>query len=241
MRRRAGSAVWRWLKRLAVLLVVAFGIIWATLTPGDPDLFPGGEDGIAVHVVDHGYHTGIVLGASDLRRAAIVVGETDKAAAGRLGWLSTRFTQADWIELGWGDAAFYQATPGIGDVQIGLGLEALFVPTEAVLQVVPGWGAAEAAFPASDKIRLVLGPDGFARLATALAATIPEPVPQADLGPSLYGDGQFFPAELEYHLFRTCNHWVSWLLREAGVPSSSVPGTFSTTLMMELRWRVPGR
>ena len=115
--------------------------------------------------------------------------------------------------------------------------EALFVPTASVLQIVPGQIRVSDAFRSSDIIELTLGSEGFAALARMLAATIPANPPALADGPSLYGSGAFYRSALDYHLFRTCNHWVSSLLRAAGVPSSAVPGTFSTTLMAELRWR----
>lgn len=225
-RRRAGWA----------LAVVLFAF-WLSLAPRDPALFPARGAAIAVHVVDHGYHTGLVIPRATLHRAAAAISPRDAAAAERLRWLAGIFPDADWIEVGWGDSAFYRSTPTIGDVDIGLGLRALIVPTAAVLQVVPGTGPPDRAFPASDIIRLGLSPGGLAGLARRLAATVAEPPPGQELGPSLYGAGAFFDARLDYHLLRTCNHWIAWLLRGAGVPSSAVPGTFSTTLMLELRWR----
>ena len=172
-----------------------------------------------------------------MRGAALALAVDDPEAAARLRWLAARYPQAEWLEIGWGDAAFYQATPGLGDFQLGLALEALFTPTKAAMQIVPGQGAPELGFAYSDLVRLDLSPDGFAGLARRLSETIPRPPPAAPLGPSLYGNGAFYSARLDYHLFRTCNHWIAWLLRGAGVPASAVPGTFSTTLMAELRWR----
>ena len=227
----------RWRKRaVRVLAVVAvvLALIWLTLSPSDPDLFPG--DGPVVHVVDHGYHTGIVLRQSDLRAASIELGRKDAVTAEKLRWLATRYPEAEWLEIGWGDAAFYQVTPTIADVDIWLGLRAILWPTDAALHVVPIYGVPEAAFRRSRRVSLSLSRAGYAALARKLAAAIPVN-PEDPIGPSLYGNGAFYPSALDYHLFRTCNHWISGLLRAAGVPSSPAPGTFSTTLMAELRWR----
>ena len=225
------------LRRLAILLVVLVIGIWMSLTPGDPALYPPKDEQITVHVVDHGYHSGVILDQATLRRAAYLISREDPDAGARLRWLASRFPRAEWLELGWGDAAFYQRTRTVRDIQIGLVLEALILPTDAALQVVPGWGDAAQGFPYSDVLALQLGPEGLSGLARRLADTIPDAVPSQSLGPSLYGAGAFYEAELDYHLFRTCNHWVAWLLRGAGVPASAVPGTFSKTLMIELRWR----
>lgn len=219
------------------MLAAAF---WLSLAAPDPALFPAKGQAIPVTVVDHGYHTGLILRRDDLYRAAAVLGPQDDAAAERLRWLAGRFPAAEWIEVGWGDSAFYRSTPTVDDIDVGLALRALFVPTDAVLQVVSGSGAPEAAFPGSDHLRLHISPRGLTGLARRLAATVTEPVPDDWIGPSLYGAGGFWPARLDYHLFRTCNHWTAWLLRGAGVPASAVPGTFSNTLMLELRWRGVG-
>ena len=231
----------RWLgrtfRRLLIVLLLLSAVVLATLSSADPALYPPKGERVPVYVVDHGYHTGLILSLTDLRRAAVEIGRTDQTVAARLRWLASRFPEADWIELGWGDRAFYQRTRTVQDIQIGLAARALFVPTDAILQVVPGWNDPALGFPYSDSVALQLSIEGLSRLAHRLAETVPDPLPDHAIGPSLYGQGAFFPARLDYHLFRTCNHWVAWLLRGAGVPASAVPGTFSTTLMAELRWR----
>lgn len=231
----------RWARRLLRLFgLLAVGLLalhLATMARPDPERLGSPGVGTRIWVVDHGYHSGIIIAQSDLRRAALEIGREDVAAGMRLRWLASRYPEADWLEIGWGDSAFYQRTRTIGDVDILLGLRAILWPTEAVLQVVPGWGAPETAF-GSASVTVDVSVAGLKGIAERLAATVPEPVPAMDLGPSLYGQGAFYPAELDYHLFRTCNHWVAWVLRGAGVPASPVPGTFSTTLMMELRWRL---
>lgn len=224
----------RW---LCILLLVLLGNHLVTMAWSDPERMAPIGEGTRVWVVDHGYHSGVILSPASLRRAAIALASEDPDAAARLRWLASRYPDADWLEIGWGDAAFYQQTPGIADVDVLLGLRAILWPTEAVLQVVPGWGAPEVAFRGSDVMALNAHEAGLQGLAARLAETVPEPVPATWLGPSLYGQGVFYPAELDYHLFRTCNHWVAWLLRGAGMPASPLPGTFSTTLMAELRWR----
>lgn len=234
----------RWGKRLVywlgLPLMALLALHLVTRAPGYHwlDLPSEYRGSISVHVVDHGYHSGVILSRVSLLRAARELDSDDPTAAARLRWLADLYPEAVWLEIGWGDAAFYQQTPRIGDVDVLLGLGAILWPTDAVLQVVPGWGVIETGFPESDIIRLKVTLEELTGLAERLAETIPEPVPNVAAGPSLYGQGAFYQAELDYHLFRTCNHWVAWLLRGAGVPASPVPGTFSTTLMAELRWRL---
>jgi hypothetical protein len=80
-----------------------------------------------------------------------------------------------------------------------------------------------------------LSSGGWRRLAESVApgpSGLPEPT-----GPSLYGSGLFFRSSLSYHAGRTCNQWVSGLLRTAGVPSSWFWSFSSAGLMEELRLR----
>ena len=211
---------------------------WLSLAERDPELFPPKDTGLAIYVVDHGYHSGLIIPIEHLNRAAAVMDRDDPDGAERLRWLAGFYAGAEWLEVGWGDAEFYRATPTISDVDLWSGLRALIVSTSSVLQVVPGDVAPETIFQPSERFKIAISPAGLLGLARRLAGTIPQPVPGDALGPSLYGAGGFFPASLDYHLFRTCNHWVAWLLRGAGIPASSVPGTFSTTLMLELRMRI---
>ncbi|MEM7059759.1 MAG: DUF2459 domain-containing protein [Pseudomonadota bacterium] len=224
-----------WLIRIFAAVPILALVIWLTLTPGNPEIYPPESDPRPVWVVDHGWHSGVIIGQAELRAAALSLELTEPDAADRIRWLTTRYPAAEWIEVGWGDAEFYQQTPTIGDVDPWLGAKALLMPTEAALQIVPGWGPPDGSFVASDKQRVLLSLDGFRKLALQLAEAVEYGV--SPTGQSLYGEGHFFPARQSYHLFRTCNHWVSNLLRAAGVPSSGIPGTFSSTLMMELRMR----
>ena len=223
---------------LLIALVLVALHLFTMARNGDAELASSAIQGDRILVVNHGFHSGIVISTTALRRTAIDVGRQDRAAAERLRWLAGLYPTADWIEIGWGDAAFYQQTPSIADVDVLLGLMAILLLTEAVFQVVPGWGRLDDAFPGADKVLLVVSRDGLTGLARRLAATVPEPVPTIPVGPSLYGYGAFYPAELDYHLLRTCNHWVAWLLRATGAPASPVPGTFSIGLITELRWRL---
>lgn len=233
----------RWLKRIVIgMMSLVIGLLVLTLATagrGDPSLYPPvpGQAAIRVHVVDHGWHTGLVVRVADLSGAALRLGLSRPVDSHRLRWLASRYPHAEWLELGWGDAVFYQATPGIADVDPWLGLRALAVPTPSALQVVPGEGRVAALFARSQVLPLELSQAGFDALAIGLAATLPEVLPNAPIGPSLYGGGVFYTARLDYHLLRTCNRWVADLLAMAGVPISPVPGSLSAGLMAELRVR----
>jgi len=229
---------WRLARQTLWASFILVAALLATAAPRDAALFPEAGGTRPVWLVDHGYHSGLIVARRDLVETAEVVQKEDPAAAEALLWIASRTPDANWVELGWGDAAFYRATPGVADIDPWLAVRALFWPTASVLQIVPLWGDPAMAFPSSPKRRLDLSDRGFAALARRLAATVTGPEDRPSLGPSLYGVGAFYPARLDYHLFRTCNHWIGWLLRAGGVPSSPLPAAFSRTLRWELDLRL---
>lgn len=236
--RRLLAPLWRAAAGLGVTLCVGVVVFWVTLSPGDPSLYPPlGDDRVRVAVLNHGWHTGLVLPTDELNGAAVRLAATAPEAAERLRWLATRWPEETWVEVGWGDAEFYRTTPTLGDLDPWLAFRAVAWPTPSVLQAVPGSGPLAGAFQHSDMVELELSRAGFDRLAVRLAASVPPEGERMPMGPSLYGWGAFFPALPSYHLFRMCNHWTSSLLRAAGVPSSALPSTFSGGLLEELRWR----
>ena len=156
---------------------------------------------ITVHVVSHGWHSGLIVPA---------------ALADAHGWpVRAEFPQATHYEVGWGDRAYYQAI----DPGWWLGLRALLWPSPGVLQVVAIEGAPRAAFPAATVVAVRLSHAGAQRLAASIAASHARDADGAQiaLGPSLYGQGRFYASVERFHLFATCNVWVARRLREAGL------------------------
>lgn len=218
-------------RSVAVLAVLAL----VTAAPRDAVLFPAAGGAHRIWLIDHGYHSGIIVARADL--VALAGSSGDPELADRLFWIASRTPDAAFLEIGWGDRAFYQATPGVTDIDPWLAVRALFWPTDAVLQIVPIWNQPGDAFRGSDMIALDVSAEGFAGLSARLAKTVARKGERMGLGPSLYGAGAFYPASLDYHLFRTCNHWAAWVLRGAGVPASPGPATLSATLRWEINWR----
>lgn len=232
------------MRRAFRIFLLALGLLAAGLAlgtaAGDPALYPHrGGDGVRVHVVDHGYHAGLIVATPDLRAAALRLGRTEPELAHVLRAVAQDHPHADWLEFGWGDAGFYQGARTMEDVTLSLVLRALLVPSPSVLHVVAGRGDPARAFPRAEGIALDLAPEGMTRLARRLAQTFapgpggtPEP-----RGAALYGEGAFYAARPSYHALATCNHWLAGLLRAAGVPVSWSWSATSAGLMTELGWR----
>lgn len=230
----------RWLRRIALGGATILGLLAAavllTARAADPTLFPpsDGAPRVAILVVDHGYHVGLVVPREALGRTAGTLGLSALIA------VDQRFAAYEWLELGWGEETFYRHAPGIGDVTLAMAVRSLFGPGNAsVLHVVGFDGDPRRVFRGGRIVGLHLSEPGFARTMRGLDGSFARvdsgrPV---EIGPGLYGPSLFYRAVGAYHLLNVCNHWVGLRLSEAGVPSSWLPSTLSPTLIMELRWR----
>ena len=211
-------------RRLAALLPLLIALV--VLVPGCAAPLNSGaipaEDAQAtmrVHVVRHGWHSGIVVRAADVPEHA---------------WPARReFVGAEYLEVGWGDRAYYQAP----DPSVWLGLRALLWPTAGVLHMVGFSGPVEHYVPSAEIVALQVTPQGLARLVAAVAASHEQdaagrPIP---LGPGLYGISRFYASNEVFHLFATCNVWIAAMLSEAGVPVSPALSPSSGALFAQLR------
>jgi uncharacterized protein (TIGR02117 family) len=176
---------------------------------------PGPRGEIPVHVVTHGWHTGLAMRASDIDFAR---------------WPALPHpVRARYIEVGWGDRDYYPA-PGFN---LWYGFKALLWPTASVLHVTGFDQPPRRYFPASEIVELHISRTGFERLLAYIVSSF-EPGGAA-VAPGLYASGAFYPSREKFHLFNTCNVWVARGLREAGIevrPSITTEG-----LMAQLRPR----
>jgi uncharacterized protein (TIGR02117 family) len=208
-----------------------------TARPGDSSVYPPapGAGTVEIFVVDHGYHSGIVLPRAAAAAAAARHNLTAVAA------VTTRFAAFGALEIGWGDEGFYRAAPTISAVTIPMALRALFWPgNPSVLHVVGLDESPLTVFVNSDLVPIRLSMDGFARMAALLDASFARTArgePPDDLGPGLYGTSLFYPAVGAFHVFNVCNHWVARMLDAAGVPTSPVLSLAPWGLLLDLRWR----
>lgn len=230
MRRAFGRGV----KGLAALLLLFMALVGLTARPGDPKLFPAGGEGIDIVLVSNGYHAGLALPRQAL---ADLAGESGLAA---LMAVTTRFQHYSWLEIGWGDDAFYRSTPTTDSIPWGLAFQALAgLGDGTVLHVVGFQDTPERTFALSETVRIRLSPEGFARLAAAIDRSFAsgdhrQPIV---LGQGLYGPSLFFKATGRFHLLRVCNHWVADLLDAAGVPTTPGIALLPAGLITDLKWR----
>jgi uncharacterized protein (TIGR02117 family) len=184
-------------------------------------LFPpaAGEPPVTVHVIDHGWHTGLVV-----PRAAIPPGA----------WPEHRdFPDAEALEIGWGDRAFYQAT----DVTVWMALRAAFASEGSVLHVVGLRRHVAETLPGTDILAIALSRAGFSALVRYIEDSHARDADgrAVPLGPGLHGDSRFYLAAGRYTLLETCNTWIARALRAAGCPITPAFAVTAGNVMWQAR------
>ncbi len=190
-------AVLRALRAVLIFACVLFAAGCAV-----PDASTSGEPRTkAIHIVGHGWHTGIAIARADLPEDFPALAD---------------FALAEQLEFGWGDAEYYPAP----DASAWLGVKALLWPSPSVLHVAAIGDDVAASFPASTIIRIEVAADGLQRLRDFIHAEFEldlqgRPV---TVTRGLYGDGRFYRARGKFYFPRTCNWWVAKALIAGGIP-----------------------
>ena len=179
----------------------------------------------AVWVVDHGWHTAIVVRRSD-------VDETI--------WPEVKdFPEAAFVEIAWGDRDFYMDDRATG----WLALKAAFFTSGSVLHVVGFNTPIATYFPGSDVVELRVSRRGFDAMTQVFHDEYQrdETNRPVRLAPGLYGASRFYAARGRYHLFNTCNTWVARALRDAGLDITPSGTVTAGGVMQEARRAVADR
>ncbi len=153
-----------------------------------------------VFVIQERWHTGIVFNTADI--------DPDI-------WPEVNnYDHKNFIDIGWGDEKFYQATGN----PVLLAARAVLWPTQSVLQI----------FPFSTPLRSAYGRQGIIlRIPVTneqlkhLASFVKESYKRDEYGNPqfsiVYGVSEHhFLATRKYHLFRTCNTWVALAFKRSG-------------------------
>jgi uncharacterized protein (TIGR02117 family) len=204
-------------------LCIAFFIL-VTACASDPAVVERGKENqedapVAVWIVGHGWHTGIVVPAGDIQT--------------RLPVLQIRFGDVPYVEFGWGDKTFYQAE----EITAGMAIKASLWPTAAVMHVVAVPVNPAAYFPRSEVHRLCLlsaDYDALLRFIVGSFRTTEDGGP-APLGRGRYGDSQFYEALGDYTLFNTCNTWTAKGLKSAGLDIDPASKATASSVMRYVR------
>ncbi len=172
-----------------------------------------------LYIVIYSWHTSLVINRGDLVKLVEP--------------LSADFDSDEFLEIGWGDRQFYQAT----DVTVGMALRAILWPTETVLHVVGISTSPQDYFGGGDVFVLSLPEGGYQELLVFVASSFARLDNRAliKLGPALYGSGWFYEAEGKFHAGNTCNTWIAKALAAAGYPFANVNTVSARGVVSQLR------
>ncbi len=184
-----------------------------------PQVLSPGQPIVSIYVVNEGKHAGLAVRRADIPRGL---------------WPeSGDFPEADYLEVGWGDKDYYQAE----DPGLWLALKAAFWSSGAVLHLVGVKGDIAGRFGGYEIIRLDLEPHRFLRLADYIHGSFARNGAEkaTPIGRGQGGDGLFYPATGQFHLFNTCNGWVARALEAAGYPMGIFRPLTADQLMAKMR------
>ncbi|MDM8515447.1 DUF2459 domain-containing protein [Desulfobacterales bacterium HSG16] len=155
-----------------------------------------------IHVVSHGWHTGLVIPTALVKRH---------------NWPEIEsFSSFRFVEAGWGDEGFYRAET----ITACLAGKAVFWPTASVLHLAGFNNKVDTYFPGSGIISVNLSEEGFDAMCSFISRTflLDESSNPVNLGHGIYGESRFFRAVGNYYFPKTCNVWTGKALRQAGCP-----------------------
>jgi uncharacterized protein (TIGR02117 family) len=202
----------------AAVLLAAVVLAGGCLAPA-VDRVLSGESAVPVWVVDHGWHTAIVVRRADVDPAR---------------WPAVAdFPGATHVEVAWGDRDFYTAPSGTA----WMAVKAALAAGGSVLHVA-GFSAPVASyFAAAETVELRLSRGGFDAMTGFIAAEYAHDAAGRPIRvqPGNYGASWFYAARSRYHLFNTCNTWVARALRAGGLPVTPAGTITAAGVMQQVR------
>ncbi len=169
------------------------------------------------YVIDHGIHTAVVVDAKPL--------------SAKLGLSDSLFSRFKYIEIGRGDAGFYQ----VEEETVSVTLKALFLSTPAVLHLSAYNKLPAKKFPLSKTVEIKLSQSAMEKLLDAIVSDFSLDQGRAiELAPGRDKDSRFFQSKGSYHLFYTCNNWTADVIEQADYPISHRWSFFSDSVMKQL-------
>lgn len=125
------------------------------------------------------------------------------------------FSDANLIDIGWGDEAFYQHP----DFDWDLAYQALFYPSPSTLRIEGIYISQQQYFDISEiVVELKINNEKLKILLNYIAETVWRDADGKNkiLSTQYLDRVYFFKANGEYHLFNTCNTWLAKGLKQAG-------------------------
>lgn len=176
----------------------SFLAVAVLLVPSVPTMADGWSHRVFVH--SNGWHTGIAVAVEDIPDGMIPEAED--------------FSDAHYLEFGWGDAEYYpEPDAGVLDA-----IGAAF-PGPAVVHVTPLQGRPREVYRQGEEVVLMFERNNFSRLIEYLHESFDRGgSARAEVAaPGIHPRSKFYPATGEFSLANTCNTWTARGLAAAGV------------------------
>lgn len=181
------------IKSTLFLLCLQIGLLYAS-------------DSVDVYIINYHYHTGIVIPNDSLVLSELKVGDN--------------FKDYQKIDIGWGDADFYQIT----GFDLYMAAKALLMPTPSVLRF-EGMNYPVTAMPENFDFIVLLkfSRERFSKMINLVNESflLDESKNIKKASEQYSGKVQFYFSNERYHTFNTCNTWVARLLRDSGFDIST--------------------
>ncbi len=171
----------------------------------------------SVFVIDHGRHTALVMKSEDIIAS--------------IGLEDTFYKGFRYIEIGRGDAGFYQEE----EPEFSTALKALFLSSPAVLHLRAYNYPPYKRYPLSHTLQIRLSSVAMHKLKIAVTASFALEDQQAiKLSEGSDKNSRFFEASGTYHLFYSCNNWTADMIEQADYPMSHRWAFFAGSVMRQI-------
>ena len=155
----------------------------------------------SIYLIKQRWHTAVVFYTS----------EVDSTILPEINY----FKGSEFIDIGWGDEAFYQHP----DFDWDLAYQALFYPTPSTLRIEGVYISKQQYFDISEiVVELKIDNEQLKNLLRYISNTIWKDEDGEDkvLSTQFLNQVYFLKAKGKYHLFNTCNTWLAKGLRQSG-------------------------
>lgn len=212
------------LRAICIYIAIACLLLGCTSNPtcyetGTPD-----SELRTIHIVQRGWHTGILVPAAD--------------------WPNTQwkllqdFSSAAFLEFGWGDERFYQAEK----TTLGMVARAALWPTPSVIHVIGLNNTQRIEIQADEIVAVRVSAEGLrtmtAGIEFAFAGEQPTPNRSGAFGSDVAwapGPNRFYEAKRPFYFPRMCNWWVARRLEAAGCPIRAWSVVTASRIIREAR------
>lgn len=171
------------------------------------DLYPSGDiisETRKIYIIKYEWHTGIAFNR--------------KEANPYLPILNDEFTNTEFLEVGWGDLAYFTAVKG----NIILAIRAVLWPTKSALNVMGFNKHPVLVFGEKRVIEITVSNQGFINIIRHInnSFATDSNMLNIKLNTGNYGLSQYYLSKEKYHGFKTCNVWTARAIRKTGYPIS---------------------